>query len=59
MGKPLVSYETATKFRISTKTMNGLTITAIQDINEYATGIRHSDEDMTKLNITLHEIHPK
>ena len=58
-GKPLVSYETVIKLIGSTKTRNGLTVTAIEDNREYATGIRHSDEDMTKLNITPHEIHPK
>ena len=58
-GKPLVSYETVIKLISSTKTSNGLTITAIEDNKEYATGIRHSDEDMAKLHITPHEIHPK
>ena len=58
-GKPLVSYETVIKLIGSTKTRNGLTITAIEDDKEYATGIKHSDEDMAKLHITPHEIYPK
>ena len=58
-GKPLVGYETVIKLISSTKTSNGLTITAIEDNKEYATGIRHSDEDMAKLHITPHETHPK
>ena len=58
-GKPLVNYETVIKLIASTKTANGLTITAREDNGEYATGIRYSHEDMTKLNITPHEIHPK
>lgn len=58
-GKPLVNYETVIKLITSTKTANGLTITAREDNREYATGIRYSHGDMTKLNITPHEIHPK
>ena len=58
-GKPLVNHETIIKLIASTKTANGLTITAGEDNGEYATGIRYSHEEMTKLNIKPHEIHPK
>jgi hypothetical protein len=58
-GKPLVIFETVFKLISFTKTRNGLTATAIEDNKEYAAGIRHSDKEMTKLNIRLHEIRPK
>ena len=58
-GKPFVSYETVIKLISSTKTRNSLTVMAIEDNKEYATGIRHSDEDMAKLHITSHETRPK
>ncbi|EQD66259.1 Transposase, Rhodopirellula-type, partial [mine drainage metagenome] len=53
-GKPLVSFETVVKLIGSTTTSNGLTITAREDNKEYATGIKHSDEDMTKLHVEPH-----
>ncbi len=58
-GKPLVSYETVIKLIASTKTRNGLTVAARVDDKEYATGIRHSDEEMAKLRIEPHPLHPK
>ena len=58
-GKPLVSYETVVKLIGSTKTRNGLTVTARMDDKEYATGIKHSDEEMAKLRIETHTLHPK
>ena len=58
-GKPLVNYETVVKLIGSTKTRNGLTVTARVDDKEYATGIKHSDEEMAKLRIETHTLHPK
>ncbi|MHB1812548.1 MAG: ISAzo13 family transposase [Thermoplasmataceae archaeon] len=58
-GKPLVNYETVVKLIGSTKTRNGLTVTARMDDKEYATGIKHSDEEMAKLRIETHSLHPK
>ncbi len=58
-GKPLISYETVVKLIASTKTRNGLTVTARMDDKEYATGIKHSDEEMAKLRIEPHPLHPK
>ncbi len=58
-GKPLVNYETVVKLIGSTKTRNGLTVTARMDDKEYATGIKHSDEEMAKLRIETHTLHPK
>ena len=58
-GKPLVNYETVVKLIGSTKTRNGLTVTARMDDKEYATGIKHSDEEIAKLRIETHTLHPK
>ena len=58
-GKPLVSYETVVKLIASTKTRNGLTVAARVDDKEYATGIKHSDEEMAKLSIEPHPLLPK
>ena len=58
-GKPLVNYETVVKLIGSTKTRNGLTVTARMDDKEYATGIKHSDEEMAKLRIETHSLYPK
>jgi len=58
-GKPLANYKTVIKLMSSTKTRNGLTVTAIENNKEYATKIRHSDKDVTKISITVYEIHPK
>ncbi len=58
-GKPLVSYETVVKLIGSTKTRNGLTVAARVDDKEYATGIKHSDEEMAKLRIETHSLYPK
>ncbi|EQD55017.1 Transposase, Rhodopirellula-type, partial [mine drainage metagenome] len=53
-GRPLTSYETVIKLIASTKTRNGLTITAREHNKEYTTGIKHSDEEMAKLRIEPH-----
>ena len=58
-GKPLVNYETVIKLIASTKTRNGLMVAARVDDKEYATGIKHSDEEMAKLRIEPHPLHPK
>ncbi|MHB1812433.1 MAG: ISAzo13-like element transposase-related protein, partial [Thermoplasmataceae archaeon] len=55
----LVNYETVVKLIGSTKTRNGLTVTARMDDKEYATGIKHSDEEIAKLRIETHTLHPK
>ena len=58
-GRPLISYETVIKLIASTRTRNGLTVAARVDDKEYATGIKHSDEEMAKLRIEPHPLHPK
>jgi hypothetical protein len=58
-GKPLVSYETIIKLISATKTKKGLTVTARLDEKEYISGVKFSDEDMAKLLIEPHFLHPK
>ncbi len=58
-GKPLVSYETIIKLISATKTRKGLTVAARMDEKEYIAGIKFSEEDMAKLLIEPHSLHPK
>src|SRR5574337_870365 len=58
-GKPLVSYETIIKLISATKTKKGLKVAARLDEKEYVAGIKFSDEDMAKLRLEPHSLHPK
>ena len=50
-GKPLTSLETIIELLSHTTTQQGLTVTAVVDQNSYPTGIKVSDEAMSRLNI--------
>ena len=58
-GKPLVSYETIIKLISSTKTKKGLIVASRLDEKEYNKGVKISDEDMAKLRIEYHSLHPQ
>lgn len=58
-GQPLESYETVIKLIGSTTTRKGLKIKAELDKQTYLKGIKISDKDFKKLNLTLHDKHPK
>ena len=58
-GKPLVSYETIIQLISGTKTKKGLSVAARLDEKDYITGVKISDEDMAKLVIEHHSLHPK
>ncbi len=58
-GKPLISYETIIKLVSGTKTRKGLTVASRLDEKEYSKGVKISDEDMAKLRIEYHSLHPK
>ncbi len=58
-GKPLVSYETIIKLISGTKTKKGLTVASRLDEKEYTKGVKILDEDMEKLQIEYHSLHPK
>jgi hypothetical protein len=58
-GKPLVSFETIIKLISDTKTTKGLFVASRLDEKEYYKGVKISDEDMAKLKLEYHSLHPK
>jgi hypothetical protein len=58
-GEPLVSYETIIKLISATTTKKGLKVFSRLDKRIYEGGIKFSDEDMAKLNMKTHTLHPK
>jgi hypothetical protein len=56
-GKPLTSLETIIELLSHTTTQQGLTVTAVVDQNSYPTGIKVSDEEMSRLNIERDTFH--
>ncbi len=57
-GQPLVSYETVVNLIASTRTTSGLHLKAVLDEREYELGVKISDEEMARLNLTRHRTHP-
>ena len=58
-GKPLVSFETIIKLIGGTKTKKGLTVASRLDEKEYTKGVKILDEEMDRLQIEYHSLHPK
>jgi hypothetical protein len=56
-GKPLVSRQAIVNLIASTTTTTGLIVRADLDTNLYKTGIKVSDEQMAKINLTAAEFH--
>jgi len=56
-GRPLESLEVIVNLIASTQTRKGLTIQAALNINSYPKGIKVSDEEMSRLNITPADFH--
>lgn len=56
-GRPLTSLETIIELISHTRTDKGLTVTAVIDKNTYPIGVKVTDEEMEKLNITREEFH--
>lgn len=56
-AKPLVSLETIIELISHTTTKAGLTVNAMADINTYKTGIKVTEEEFKKLNITHDSFH--
>jgi transposase len=56
-AKPLTSLETIIELLSSTKTKEGLTVTAIVDKNIYPTGVKVTDEEMKNINIKRKKFH--
>ncbi|MBA7516157.1 ISAzo13 family transposase ISMco6 [subsurface metagenome] len=58
-GEPLKDYETILNYINTTKTKTGLSVKAILDETKYEKGIKISDDEMAKINIKYHEVHPQ
>ncbi len=58
-GEPLVSYETIINFISSTTTKTGLKVRAKLDTHEYETGKKITAEQMHKVRVKAHDIHPQ
>lgn len=56
-GKPLVSHEVIINLIASTKTQKGLTVKCQLDTNKYPKGIKISDEELYRVNISRNEFH--
>lgn len=56
-GKPLISHEVIINLIGSTTTKTGLRVNCQLDKNMYQKGIKISDEEMTKINITRDDFH--
>lgn len=56
-AKPLVSLETIIELISHTTTKAGLAVAAMADINTYKTGIRVTEEEFKKLNLTSDSFH--
>lgn len=56
-AKPLVSLETIIELISHTTTKAGLTVTAMADINTYKTGIKVTEGEFKKLNLTPDSFH--
>lgn len=56
-GRPLETHEVIVNLIANTQTSKGLTIQAGLNVNSYAKGIKVSDEDMERLNITPASFH--
>jgi hypothetical protein len=58
-GEPLVNYETIINFISSTTTKTGLKVRAKLDTHEYETGKKITAEQMRKVRVKAHGIHPQ
>ncbi len=56
-GKPLESYQTVVNLIGATKTRKGLKVKAVLDENIYEKGIKITDEELGKINLSRHEFH--
>jgi hypothetical protein len=56
-GRPLESLEVIVNLIANTQTSMGLTIQADLNVNSYPKGIKVSDEEMSRLNLTPADFH--
>ena len=57
-GKPLLNFETVINLIGGTHTRSGLKVKAVLDTNQYETGVATPDEEIDKLRLTRHKVHP-
>ena len=57
-GKPLLNFETVINLIGGTRTRSGLKVKAILDTHQYETGVETSDDEIDKLRLKRHKIHP-
>lgn len=57
-GEPLVNYETVVNLIGGTRTRSGLSVQAVLDTREYATGIEITAKQIQELSIRKHSVHP-
>jgi hypothetical protein len=57
-GKPLVNFETVVNLIGGTSTKSGLKVKAVLDTNQYETGVDIPDDEIDKLRIKRHRVHP-
>lgn len=58
-GKPLETVETVVNLISNTTTKTGLTVSAVLDKNQYETGIKITDEEMSELNHSGDKFRPE
>lgn len=56
-GKALTSHQAIINLIASTTTQTGLTVQAELDTNTYDTGIKVTDAELDRVNITRHDFH--
>ena len=56
-GQPLISRQVVVQLIANTKTKTGLTIEAVLDENDYKTGIKVSDEQLSKVLLSRENFH--
>jgi hypothetical protein len=57
-GKPLLNFETVINLIGGTHTRSGLKVKAVLDTNQYETGVATPDEEIDKLRLKRHNVHP-
>ena len=54
----MVSHQTIVNLIANTTTRTGLIVKAALDTNQYETGVEISDEDMDRIRLKRHKVHP-
>lgn len=58
-GRPLVSLEVIVNLIAATTTKAGLVVKCKADMNQYETGIKVTDEELSEVNLKGHDFHPE